>query len=87
MQYRRNENVEIAPLMEESVLYDPAGNKFCVLNRTATRLWELLDQPQGVDDLSATLCDEFSVDDGTTVERDVQETLRQLEGLGLITHV
>ena len=47
-------------------------------NRTATRIWELLEEPHSVPELCDLLAEEFSVD-RSICERDVIELARELE--------
>ena len=43
--YRRSPAIEMAPLQEETILFDPQNNKFCLLNRTAAFIWNQLATP------------------------------------------
>lgn len=52
-------------------------------NRSATRIWQLAEQPILMSDLCAALVGEFEVDRGTC-EREVAEMVRELEREGLI---
>jgi hypothetical protein len=51
--YRRNPAVEGAPLHQETILFEPGTNRFCMLNGTAAFLWEQLSQPATAEQLSA----------------------------------
>jgi hypothetical protein len=53
-------------------------------NHTATRIWELLEQPKSVDALCDALVDEFDVD-RPTCARDVMEVLHSLRDEGLVS--
>ena len=74
-------------MIDETLLFDPDQNKFCVLNGSAAVLWEKLDQPRTASDLSNVLCERFSGVDPGTAESDVRAALQQLEGMGLIATV
>jgi hypothetical protein len=76
--FQRNSQVEIAPLKEESVLFNPQNNKFCVLNQTACFLWQLLEQPRTMDEMVAALRDSFEGADQSDPSKDVQEAVEQL---------
>lgn len=83
-QYRRTPGIEASPLQEESILFDPATNRFCLLNRTAAFLWERLDAPASADDLVQAVCDAFDGADQGRVAPDVQATLAQLVELKFV---
>lgn len=76
--YRRSPGIEASPLQEESILFDPATNRFCLLNRTAAFLWERLDAPASADDLVLAVCEAFDGADHGRVAPDVHSTLAQL---------
>jgi hypothetical protein len=53
------------------------------LNRSASRIWELLSSPIEIDNLCATLIREYEVDE-TNCQRDVLDFLSELHREGLI---
>jgi hypothetical protein len=57
-----------------------------VLNRVASRIWNLLEQPTSISVLCATLVGEFRVDPDVC-ERQILELLEQLRAEGLISRV
>lgn len=68
----------------ETILFNAQTNTFCVLNMSATVVWNELDSPQAVDVLAARLCERF---DGVTVEqaqRDVENALKEFTALSLV---
>ena len=81
LQVSRNPGADFAPMKNESVLFQPKTNQFCLLNATATFLWSQLDQPRSVSDLADRLCDRF--DGVTTAEalRDVEKLVEELRSL------
>jgi hypothetical protein len=81
----RSSGVEIAPMRDEAVLFNPANNQFCVLNKTAAFLWERLAQPQSVDELCAALSDSFSNAQGSGVVADVSAMLSQMREAACVT--
>ena len=85
--YARQSGVEVAPMQDETVLFNPATKKFCVLNETAAHLWMLLEQPRAEAELAAGLCDEFDGVDPGVAARDVRATLNQLVDLGVVNTV
>jgi hypothetical protein len=77
----RNPAVDLAPMKNESVLFQPETNKFCLLNVTAAFLWNQLEQPCTVPELAQRLCDSF---DGVSIQeatRDVEKTVNELLSL------
>ena len=83
-QFVRNSDVEAAPMLDETVLYNPVQNKFCVLNETSARIWEHLAKPTNLEQLQAAICEEFDGADEEVVARDIQALLEQFESLDLV---
>ena len=74
----RNPAVDLAPMKNESVLFEPQTNKFCLLNVTAAFIWNELERPLTVPQLAQRLCDHF---DGVSIPdaiRDVEKTVNEL---------
>ena len=67
---------------EEVILHRDTETYFG-LNEVGTRLWELLNEPHTVDDLIATIHDEFDVSKQRS-SKDVQRFLVELEAVDLI---
>lgn len=82
--YRRNPSVESAPLQDETILYHPEKNKFCLLNGTAAFLWERLEQPTTEESLSADIVAQFPGVDAARAEQDVREALKQFSELTFV---
>lgn len=82
-EYKRNPTVETAPMAGETVLYSPDTNKFCVLNETASVIWEALEEPHTERQLCDRLVAEFDGVDLEVVERDVAATLSQFRELAI----
>lgn len=78
MRYSRRTGVESAPMQEETVIYNAANGKFCMLNETAAFIWDQLDEPRTAEEISTRLCDSFDGVDFTHAERDVRKALDQL---------
>jgi len=70
-------------MLDETVLYNPSRNKFCVLNQTGARIWEHLAEPANIEQLQAAICEEFEADE-EAVARDLRALLEQFESLGLV---
>jgi hypothetical protein len=62
--YSRNADVLSGDVGGTICLLEIVSGQYYSLNRTATRLWTLLEQPRTVDELAALLVDEFRVEAG-----------------------
>ena len=74
----RNPAVDLAPMKNESVLFQPQSNKFCLLNVTAAFLWNQLERPCTVSELAEKVCNQY---DGVTLQqavRDVEMVVNEL---------
>ena len=79
--YAQNPKVEVAPMKEETILFNPGNNKFCVLNPTAAFIWQSLGQPKTAEEVAAALVEKFhSIDLG----RAQQDVLRALDEMHTI---
>ena len=58
--YARGPAIEMAPLQDETILFNPSKNQFCVLNNTAAFIWNHLASPVTTEALAARLCESFS---------------------------
>jgi hypothetical protein len=74
--YARKSSVEMEALQDETILFDPVQNRFCVLNRTATFIWNQLATALTRQALAAKLCGNFS---GITMETALLDAERTLE--------
>lgn len=81
LQVSRNPSVDFAPMKNESVLFQPKTNKFCLLNATATYLWTQLDQPRSVSELADRLCQRFDAVNMNDALRDVEKVVEELRSL------
>jgi hypothetical protein len=71
-------------MKNESVLFQPKTNQFCLLNATATFLWSQLDQPRSVSDLAARLCERFDGVSTAEALRDVETLVEELRSLDCV---
>jgi len=85
--FQRNSQVEIAPLKEESVLFNPQNNKFCVLNQTANFLWQYLEQPRTVEEMVAALRTSFNHADQFDLSKDVEQAVEQLAAVQCVVGI
>lgn len=67
----------------ETVLYNPETNRFCVLNETASFIWETLENPHTERQLCDRLVAEFEGVDLEVAERDVAATLSVFRELAI----
>jgi len=77
----RNPTVDLAPMKNESVLFQPQTNKFCLLNVTAAFVWSQLEKPRTVSELAQGVCDHF---DGVSIPdaiRDIESIVNELLSL------
>ena len=84
MKFQQNPLVESAPLLEELMLFHPQGNKFCVLNHTASFIWTSLAQPSTAEHLAHAMCQHFADVAPADALRDVQEALQMMCSLELV---
>ena len=74
----------MAPLQEETILFDPEKNNFCLLNRTAAFIWNQLAAPLSSRELGARVCESFS---GVALEdavRDANGALEEMRSLNFV---
>jgi len=71
----------MAPMKSETVLFNPANNKFCVLNETASFIWQVLEQPQTAEAIAVAVERRFANVSLQQAERDVQQALMELRGI------
>lgn len=81
--FKRVPSVEVAPLKDESVLFNPNTNRFCLLNKTMAFIWEKLDSGASAEEISAALAGSFSGISPAEAREDVAQALAQLVDLGL----
>jgi hypothetical protein len=53
-------------MQDETILYNPTMQCYCVLNTSAAAMWDALGTPSTEDDLATHLCQTFS---GVPIER------------------
>lgn len=85
--YTRNVSVEVAPMKDETVLFNPANSKFCVLNVTAAFIWQSLEQPHTAEEIATAVSKHFANVDVAQAQLDVQRTLSELRGIECVLPV
>jgi pyrroloquinoline quinone biosynthesis protein D len=84
--FRLSPDVRWRALGEEAVLLDLAGGRYLELNATARRIWELIAEGLGRDEVVAALAAEFDVEP-ERLEAEVDEAIRDLARRGLVEPV
>ncbi|MBI3792947.1 MAG: PqqD family protein [Gemmatimonadetes bacterium] len=82
--YRRAASVEAAPMQQETILFDSASNKFCLLNSSAAMVWNHLEAPADAGALAAALCAAFEGVSPDQALRDVEAALEEFRALALV---
>jgi PqqD family protein of HPr-rel-A system len=86
MSWRRDSELPFQKLDEETIVLDPPRREVHLLNETAARIWELLASPRSLDELTATLGDEYDVDE-TELREAIAECVDGLTSKGLLVAV
>jgi hypothetical protein len=83
-QFVRAAGVEMAPMKDETVLFNTSNRKFCVLNVTAALIWDILDRPRTVSEIVGSVCERYRSVDAGRVEQDVQRALDELLAIACV---
>jgi len=84
--YIRNGKTISGRLHDEMVMMDLEQGKYFSLNPIATRIWDLLEKEQTIEELCALLTEEYEVESKRCLE-EVSEYLGEMFRLRLITEV
>jgi len=71
-------------MQDETILFNPTTNRFCVLNPSAALVWQSLETPQPAAVLAQQVCEAFSGVTPDQALRDVEAALTQLQSLSLV---
>jgi len=71
-------------MADETVLFNSATNKFCLLNRSAAVVWQTLESPQTLEVLARQLCEAFPDVSEEQARRDVESALTEFSSLSLV---
>ena len=82
--FHRIAGIEVSAMQDESILFDPASSRFCLLNQTAAFIWERLESPATEAELAAAVCDAFDAAEPAQVVSDVRRTLTQLTDFAFV---
>ena len=80
---RPNSEVVSRKLGDRLVVVDLRSNRIYELNRTASRIWELLDDGSDKTELEETLLKEFDVE-RSVLSQEIDRTIAQFSSEGLI---
>jgi len=81
--YIRNSKTISGRLHDELVMMDIEQGKYFSLNPVATRIWDLLEQPLGVDKLCKLLIEEYEVDEAQC-KSEIEAHMEEMVKLGLV---
>lgn len=82
--YRRSPTIEMAPLQDETILFDPQKNQFCLLNRTASFIWSQLATPASSHALGSKICQSFTGVALDNAVRDANGVLEEMRSLNFV---
>jgi len=85
--FKQNAAIETAPLQQEAILYHPGANRFCILNRTSSFIWNRLGVPTSPKALASDLAASFDEVTPAQALEDVQRALNELVALDLVCNV
>jgi hypothetical protein len=83
--YRRNPQIEEAPLGNDLMLFDPGKSQFFVLNSTMAYLWRNCDGEQSLDRIVESMNCEFDGTGSHPVAAEMKAALDELVSLGMVT--
>lgn len=81
--YIRNNDTISGRLHDEMVMMDIDKGKYFSMNPVATNIWELLEHPQSVEQLSRKMMQDYEVD-ASTCKKDVKKFIDEMLSLSLI---
>lgn len=83
MTFKRDPGLPYQKLDEETIVVDPRSREVHLLNETAARVWELLASPRSLDELAATLGEEYDAP-ADDLRAGVEEVLAGFRDKGLL---
>lgn len=83
MQYRIPDDLLHRPVQADTVILNAATNAYVSLNGSAGRIWELFGAGHTIDEVQATMAEEFDVE-SEVLAADVASTLQSLIKRGLL---
>ena len=80
---KKRTDLLVEEIEDEVVIYDPRTHYVHHLNPMASIIWELFDVSVSPQEIAKEIVDALKTD-SSTVEKDVQETLKHLQEKGLL---
>ena len=68
----------------ETVILDLKTESYFGLDEVGTRIWQLLQEQEGIQTITAAMLNEYDVEEDQ-LEKDIQSLLTQLDNAGIIT--
>ena len=81
--WKRDDELPFQRLDEETIVVNPRSREVHLLNETAGRIWELLAAPRSLDELAATLADEYDAS-ADELRSEITDCLASLSGNKLV---
>jgi hypothetical protein len=81
--YLKNKNAITGRVNEELVMMDIDRGKYFSLNNVATRIWEILDVPLGMEEICLQLMQEYAVEE-VQCRAETEACLAEMISLGLL---
>jgi hypothetical protein len=82
--FQRNAQIEMSPVGDEIILFDPKATRFLLLNRTSSFLWQQLEKPKTAEELTEDVCRSFGGTVSSQVLGDVERALQEMQSLELV---
>jgi PqqD family protein of HPr-rel-A system len=82
--FRRESALPFQRMDEETIVVDPRTREVHLLNETAARIWELLEEASSVDDIVEVLAEEYEGAAPEELRREVEAFLVDLGSKGLL---
>jgi PqqD family protein of HPr-rel-A system len=82
--WRRDPTLPFQRMDEDTIVVDARTREVHLLNETAARIWDLLENPASVDELATTLAEEYEGATPDELRAEVEAFVSELGGKGLI---
>jgi PqqD family protein of HPr-rel-A system len=83
--WRRDPALPFQRMDEEAIVVDPRTREVHLLNETAARIWDLLETTHSLEELCATLADEYEGVPPEALRTEVGAFVTDLGGKGLLS--
>ncbi|HVZ75449.1 MAG TPA: HPr-rel-A system PqqD family peptide chaperone [Polyangia bacterium] len=82
--WHREPTLPFQRMDEETIVVDPRTREVHLLNETAARIWDLLEEPASLDQLCEELAEEYEGATPEALRGEVEGFLKDLGGKGLL---